>query len=221
MDSVREVFTKVISQSETVLNAGLDNIWISTAIKVFLGLYAAFAVPQLSPTLLNLFDNVLVRVIVAFVIVFIALKDPTIAIMIAIAFVITLQTANKLRLINTDLSVSLPGESSWLPSAKFQEVPVLPHHEKPSQDDIEIMKASELTHNLSEQIIEPMPSDPADLLNNNTAFTSQVQFLDAQDNRVPGSDQMSCVQTVANQHCIQGIQKDIPIGNGHAGYAPF
>lgn len=221
MDSVSQVFTKFISQSENVLNAGLDNIWISTAIKVFLGLYAALAGPRLSPTLLNMFDNVFVRIVVAFVIVFIALKDPTIAIMLAIAFIITLQTANKLRLINTDLSVSLPGETTWLPSAKFQEVPILPHHEKSPQEDIEIMKAAELTHNLTETIVEPMPSDPTDLLNTNTAFTSQVQFLDAQDNRVPGSDQLSCVQTVANQHCIQGIQTDIPNGNGPAGYAPF
>ena len=38
--------------------------------------------------------------------------------MIAVAFIVTLQTANRLRLYNSDLSASLPGETSWLPSVK-------------------------------------------------------------------------------------------------------
>ena len=44
--------------------------------------------------------------------------DPSMALIMAIAFIMTLQTANKLRIINTSMSYSEPGESSWLPSAK-------------------------------------------------------------------------------------------------------
>ena len=61
-----------------------------------------------------------------------AVRDPSIAIVVAVAFIITLQTANKYRLINTSLSVSDPGEASWLPSAK-EVAPV----EEPVQEQVD------------------------------------------------------------------------------------
>jgi hypothetical protein len=121
MEQVQTIVKDVISTSETVLNRGLDNVYISTTIKVLIGLYAAFAAPKLPPTLVSLMDNVLVRIGFAFVIVLTATRDPSIALMIAIAFIITLQTANKFRLMGTELSVSAPGQSSWLPSAKNEQ----------------------------------------------------------------------------------------------------
>ena len=90
-----EEVQNIVSNGEKVLNRALDNIYISTAIKVFIGLYAGFAAPKLPPTLVNLMDNILVRIMVAFVIVLTATRDPSIAILIAVAFIITLQTANK------------------------------------------------------------------------------------------------------------------------------
>ena len=121
MEQVQTIVKDVISTSETVLNRGLDNVYIATTIKVLIGLYAAFAAPKLPPTLVSLMDNVLVRIGFAFVIVLTATRDPSIALMIAIAFIITLQTANKFRLMGTELSVSAPGQSSWLPSAKNEQ----------------------------------------------------------------------------------------------------
>jgi hypothetical protein len=93
--------TVVISTIEKLLNSALDNVYINTGIKVFLGLYAAFAAPNLPPFLLGLFDTILFRILVAFVIIFMAIREPSIAIMIAVAFVITLHAANKYKLIQT------------------------------------------------------------------------------------------------------------------------
>ena len=122
MDQVQNQVQTVVRDSvetiETVLNRSLDNVYISTTIKVLIGLYAAFAAPKLPPSLVDLMDNILVRVAFAFVIVLTATRDPSIALMIAIAFIVTLQTANKFRLMGTELSVSAPGQTSWLPSAK-------------------------------------------------------------------------------------------------------
>ena len=147
MEEVQNIIEPVVNASEKVLNRALDNVYISTAIKVFIGLYAAFAAPKLPPTLVNLMDNTLVRIIFAFVIVLTATRDPSIAILIAIAFIITLQTANKYRLINTSLSVAEPGESSWLPSAK-DEVP----QEDESQEDESQVDESELKEELENQV---------------------------------------------------------------------
>ena len=138
MEQVQTIVKDVISTSETVLNRGLDNVYISTTIKVLIGLYAAFAAPKLPPTLVSLMDNVLVRIGFAFVIVLTATRDPSIALMIAIAFIITLQTANKFRLMGTELSVSAPGQSSWLPSAKREqfEDEIVGFQDGPSDDGI-------------------------------------------------------------------------------------
>ncbi len=223
MEEVRNLVLGLISQVETVLNRGFDNVYITTALKVFLGLYAAFAAPQLPPTLANLMDNVLVRIGFAFTIVLLATRDPSLALMVAIAFVVTLQTANKFRLVNTDLSVADAGQSSWLPSAKkpvepveeaasepVEEQPLLPHHANGYEEDQMLMNGSLPSENFSNTPEEPQPHETADFSQN--AFTSSAQFVDAQDNTVPGSNQDSCVQTFENQHCAQGLQENAPNG---------
>ena len=118
MKQIRKLTKPIIHEIEKILNRSLDNVYLNTALKVFLVLYAALAAPQFPPKLVFLMDNIFFRMGVAFLIVFMALRDPSLALIIAVAFVITLQTANKLRLINTDLSVAAPGETSWLPSTK-------------------------------------------------------------------------------------------------------
>ena len=118
MDQIKELVTPFITKGEGILNRTLDNIYINTSLKVFLALYAALAAPKLPPSLLGLFDNIFVRIGIAFLIVFVSMRDSGMALMIALAFIITLQTINKLRLYNSDLSVATTGELSWLPSAK-------------------------------------------------------------------------------------------------------
>tara|TARA_B100001093_G_scaffold365153_1_gene349910 strand:+ start:457 stop:1134 length:678 start_codon:yes stop_codon:yes gene_type:complete len=216
MEDVQKVVMPLVAPVEKILNRGLDNVYINTALKVFIGLYAAFAAPKLPPSLVNLMDNVLVRIGFAFIIVFMAVRDPSIAIMVAVAFIITLQTANKYRLINTSLSVSSPGESSWLPSTKEEpveddevEVPSHPMQENASAEDVNNMRASMPSENLKEHIVEPMATTEKEM---GQAFTSSYQFLDAQNDNVPGSNQDSSVGTFANQHSIQGLQDNSPDG---------
>lgn len=245
MEQVQTIVKDVISTSETVLNRGLDNVYISTTIKVLIGLYAAFAAPKLPPSLVSLMDNVLVRIAFAFVIVLTATRDPSIALMIAIAFIITLQTANKFRLMSTELSVSAPGQSSWLPSAKREkfedeivgfengdgemdssepsddkdssEEPsaemepsgeMEPSSEKFSpyfrgklQEDFEIMQGS----NMSGSVESDAPA----------AFTTHDQLHSSQSNLVDVADQKSCITTLPNQHCAQGLSLNVPTGVTH------
>ena len=314
MDQVQNQVQTVVRDSvetiETVLNRSLDNVYISTTIKVLIGLYAAFAAPKLPPSLVDLMDNILVRVAFAFVIVLTATRDPSIALMIAIAFIVTLQTANKFRLMSTELSVSAPGQTSWLPSAKregfydqtvdFQnpDTPEEAHEDEPEEGhedepeeghedepeeaddmpeeaddmpeeaddtverltrrrnvwrpepekkketftdgDVEdltlkvrlegegadrVIKAptSEFfTNNLSPHFQAKRPEDlqvmrgsnlSQNIESNPTAvFTTNIQFHDVQSNTVDHSDQKSCVKSMANQHCAQGLSLNSPNG---------
>lgn len=108
----------VINKAETGLSNVLDNSYVYVTLCVFLGLYAAFAAPNLPKNVALLLDTTVVRVIFAAVIVFTAFKNPIAAILLAVAFIVTLQTANKYKLYETSESVLSQGSISWLPSAR-------------------------------------------------------------------------------------------------------
>ncbi len=67
-----------------------NNKYVSTAITIGLGLYAALLGPNLPKFVKDLFTNTLFRILVLFLIVVRGNKDPQMAIMIAVAFVLTL-----------------------------------------------------------------------------------------------------------------------------------
>ena len=67
-----------------------DNKYVTTSITIILGLYAALLGPNLPPFVQKLFTNTIFRIIVLFLVVVSGNKDPKLAIMIAIAFVLTL-----------------------------------------------------------------------------------------------------------------------------------
>ncbi len=67
-----------------------DNKYVTTAITVILGLYAALLGPNLPPFVQKLFTNTIFRIAVLFLVVVSGNKDPKLAIMIAVAFVLTL-----------------------------------------------------------------------------------------------------------------------------------
>lgn len=147
MAEVQSMIKNVVNESETVLNRALDNVYISTGLKIFIGLYAAFAAPQLPKTLVDLMDNIFMRIGVAFLIVFLATRDKSIALLVAIAFIVTLQQANKLRLYDTSLSVSAPGETSWLPSVTEE-----------TSDVNDVQMPGEVVNNVSENTEMSVPT---------------------------------------------------------------
>ena len=213
VDTVENMANNLLKNSETILNRALDNNYINVSLKILLGLYAALVAPKLSPSLANLMDNTVVRILVAFVIVFMATRDPGLALLISVAFIITLQTANKLRLYNTSLSKSLPNETSWLPSAK-NIVDETNNDENNKENNENVVTYSEPSQNLNTienlegaNIVDTLEGSPLD-----TDFTSTAQFNDSQSNEVPNVDQNSCIKTLNNQHCIQGLEQNSPDG---------
>ena len=106
------------STLDSGLNSMMSNSYFYVALRVFLVLYAAFAAPALPKTVALLMDSTIVRILFAVVIVYVAIDDPLSGILLAIAFIITLQTANKFKLYSSSESVLSPNGISWLPSAK-------------------------------------------------------------------------------------------------------
>jgi hypothetical protein len=72
-----------------------QNEYISAGVSLLLVLYASLAAPQLPDGIVKLFDNTFVKLIIFFLIVYIAKKDPNIALISTVAVMVTLQTLNK------------------------------------------------------------------------------------------------------------------------------
>ena len=86
----------IINQVNGTLNKGFNvvnnNQIASIVLGLFLALYAALAAPNLPSSVTEVFKNSLFRLAVMFLIVYMATKDVAIAIITAIAFLVTLQT---------------------------------------------------------------------------------------------------------------------------------
>jgi hypothetical protein len=72
----------------------LQNEYATAAISLFLILYAGVIAPKLPPNVLRWFDNWIVQIALFFVIVYISNKNATIALIAAIAVLVTLMVAN-------------------------------------------------------------------------------------------------------------------------------
>ena len=73
-----------------MLQEVFDNKHISTGITLALAMYAALLGPELPKFVKDLFNNIIFRILILFLIVVRGNKDPKMAIMIAVAFVLTL-----------------------------------------------------------------------------------------------------------------------------------
>jgi len=73
-----------------MLQEVFDNKYVSTGITIALGLYTALLGPELPQFVKDLFQNTIFRILVLFLIVVRGNKDPKMAIMIAVAFILTL-----------------------------------------------------------------------------------------------------------------------------------
>ena len=73
----------------------LNDKYISTALTIMVGLYAATLGPNLPPFVKDLFSNSIFKMLVLFLVVVRANKNPTMAIIIAVAFVMILEHIQK------------------------------------------------------------------------------------------------------------------------------
>jgi len=118
MDQFNTSFQGLLDNTDLSLKSALANPYVLVSLKVFLGLYAAFAAPNLPKNLALMMNSTVVRVLFASLIVYSTFKDPVLAILLAIIFIVTLQTADRYQLYDSSLSVTDPNGISWLPSAK-------------------------------------------------------------------------------------------------------
>ncbi len=75
----------------------LQNNYVSATLSLFLALYAAMARPQLPEGIASLFENAVFRLVVMAMVVYMSSKKLDLAIMVAVAFTVTMNMLNEQR----------------------------------------------------------------------------------------------------------------------------
>ena len=94
------------------LDSYLKNDNVSNIICGLLIVYSIFIVPRLSIGVLSIFDNLLFRLFMIVVIVLVCLHDPIISLLMAIAFVVSIQRLSKVKQGSSDVQEDTSGENS-------------------------------------------------------------------------------------------------------------
>lgn len=76
----------------------LDNEYVSAGLSLFLIVYAGMAAPKLPGYIAKLFDYTLFKLFIFFLIVFVSRRNPTVAIIAAIAVMVSIMSLNMLKL---------------------------------------------------------------------------------------------------------------------------
>lgn len=104
-------FNRVVNEALSIL----DNQIVSSVLGLFLVLYAGLAAPKLPRSIARLFDNPVFRVIVLFLVAFMATKNKSVALIAAVGLVVSFQTLNRHKM-NDQLINAIEEESVVAPN---------------------------------------------------------------------------------------------------------
>uniref|UniRef100_A0A6C0IYE2 Uncharacterized protein n=1 Tax=viral metagenome TaxID=1070528 RepID=A0A6C0IYE2_9ZZZZ len=91
----------VVNNINTNLDRLFDNKSFTTVVSLLLALYAGLAAPALPNNVILFFDTLVGKVLMVFLIGYVASKNAQMAIMLAVAFVVTLNLANNHKLLES------------------------------------------------------------------------------------------------------------------------
>lgn len=107
-----EAVNSVLKVADSYLSVLHTNQYVSATVSIFLILYASLAAPKLPPFIASLFENTLFKVLIFFLILAVRSYNPTVALLVAIGFLISLQTLSKYRIF------AMAGELNLLSAVK-------------------------------------------------------------------------------------------------------
>ena len=91
------IMQQVIALLDPVL-AHLENPYVATFLSLFLAMYGGLAAPQLPSNIAAVFNSDVGRLVVLFLMVFMSVRNPTLAILTAVGFTLSLQVLNQHKL---------------------------------------------------------------------------------------------------------------------------
>ena len=92
MSSIEKQFTQTINE----FSKYLQNPYVASVLAAFLVLYGGLAAPNLPKSIAKLYDYQIVRLLHVFLIAYMGNKNPSISLLVAVAFILSIQRINKI-----------------------------------------------------------------------------------------------------------------------------
>ena len=131
---------EVVNKLTQVVNDGLEyvnsNRILSAVLGLFLVLYAALAAPKLPKSVTAWFDNTWFKLGFMFLIAYMATRDPSVAIISAVALLVTLQTLSAQKTAETvvkTVEAKVEGFRERFSEAEMPQMPEVPPAATPSE----------------------------------------------------------------------------------------
>lgn len=227
LDGVKESF-------DNGLENILSNKTFLLVLKILIAVYAAFLSHNISKGFAFFLDNLIMKVVMALIIVLVANKDASLAILIALAYILSLQTANRYRTIDESNNIDPPFPNENFESDTFSQssgnistndhpiekikpsnsydLPEVNNFENKSKGEDETIV--ELEQPLDLDLNKEQPEPNSEWEHSFTKNCEKLQIKDSSQGKVPGANQASCVKTHKNQSCIQGdVYAPLPYSN--------
>ena len=196
-------------------NSALQNMLRDDVTKFGLRLvvicYIVLAVPQMSEASLEVFNSMLFRLVMVGLIVMLCSVDAGLALLVAIAFVVSVNRLNQLQLNKSQM----PQLSQQMMTQQGVSPYVRPQSRREDLDDVSVQSQALLASQSQGPVegfqnAETMESDK---------FTSESQLYDCQNNFVGGEEnQTNQVQSWKNELGPQGLS--VPVGGSDANSLP-
>lgn len=199
-----------------------SNNWLSWTLRIVLVLYASFAAPNLSSGLAHIFDNIIVRLILSGLIIWLSYVDPSSAILLAVGFVISIQTLNKHKISHVSNQLnesfadhdpedhhdgSMHQDSRLDGSMNNDSMEAVGNNEQfidyYTKEGFE-NKIDDEYHDAHQIEQQPM-EETQPMIENQNVFTTDNQLRDTQMNQTQNNNQNTQVQTFAQQLGPQGF----------------
>jgi len=88
-------FLAPVEKALVPVNNILRNDYVTAVVALFVVLYASNVAPRLPEVVMDLFNNPVFKVFVLFLVAFVANKNPAVALLVSIAFMVTLNMVNR------------------------------------------------------------------------------------------------------------------------------
>lgn len=157
----------ISEQFDNTVNGWLSfvdsNEYVSAALSLFLIVYAAYAAPKLPGYILRLFDNPLFKLVLFFLIVYTAKRNPTVAIVAAIGLMVTLHALNKLKLDHMMMTLMSHNKPAMQEEMTHEEMRDHMSMEETAMEEMSV-PAEAMAHGIQEEVNGeeklPMPPTP-------------------------------------------------------------
>ena len=107
-----------LNNSIKIVERSLSNSFLTNLIKIMLCVYIVLVPQKIAASLVNLIDNMIIRMLCVVLISLLATKDVSLALFFSLALIITLHGANSNRLSNLQDSLNAFGDNGWIEDIK-------------------------------------------------------------------------------------------------------